>query len=122
MADAEERVVLAGQDAIDLWQQGADAWNAWVAENPVADIDFSKVDFSGYGDVSFEGFRFPMGEKNFSDIKFGKSNILFENINFSGGNIIFRGTEFGDGKFFLDLYFLATGMWISLILFLTIVT
>ncbi len=34
MADAAERVVLAGQDAIDLWQRGRLAWNAWVAENP----------------------------------------------------------------------------------------
>ncbi len=49
MADAEERVVLEGQDAIDLWQQGRDAWNAWVAQNPVADIDFSGVDFSNSG-------------------------------------------------------------------------
>ena len=63
MADAAERVVLAGQDAIDLWQQGRDVWNAWVAENPVADIDFSGVDFSKYGDVSFASFRFPNGKK-----------------------------------------------------------
>ncbi len=46
MADAEEREVLAGQDTIDLWQRGHDAWLAWVAENPAADIDFSGVDFS----------------------------------------------------------------------------
>ena len=45
MADAEERGVSEGQDAIDPWRQGRDAWNAWVAENPVADIDFSRVDF-----------------------------------------------------------------------------
>ena len=64
MADAEERTVLKGQDAIDLWQQGADAWNAWVEKNPIADIDFSEVDFSKYADVSFARFRFPNGKKD----------------------------------------------------------
>ena len=31
MADAEERVGLAGQDAVTLWQRGRCACNAWVA-------------------------------------------------------------------------------------------
>ena len=77
MADAEERVVLAGQDAIDLWRQGRDAWNAWIAKNPEADINFSGVDFSKYGDVSFAGFRFPEGKKDFFETIFGDGDVSF---------------------------------------------
>ena len=82
MADAAERAVLSGQDAIDLWQQGRDVWNAWVAENPVADIDFSGVDFSKYGDVSFAGFRFPNGKKDFSETVFGDGDVSFSRATF----------------------------------------
>ena len=95
MADAEERVVLAGQDAIDLWRQGRDAWNAWIAKNPEADINFSGVDFSKYGDVSFAGFRFPEGKKNFSETVFSDGNVSSAG-DFGDGYQFFRAT-FGDG-------------------------
>ena len=70
MTDAEERVVLAGRDAIDLWRQGREALNTWVEENPVANIDFSEADFSKYGGVSFDGFHFSTGKKDFLDTFF----------------------------------------------------
>ena len=98
MADAAERVVLAGQDAIDLWQQGRDVWNAWVAENPVADIDFSGVDFSKYGDVSFASFRFPNGKKDFSETVFGDGNVSFSRATFGEGNIVFFHANFSEGN------------------------
>ena len=84
-------MVLAGQDAIDLWQQGADAWNDWVAENPVADVDFSGVDFTKYGGVSFEGFRFPKGKKDFSETVFGDGIVGFYGADFGDGDVRFRG-------------------------------
>ena len=98
MADAAKRVVLAGQDAIDLWQQGADAWNAWVAENPVADVDFSGVDFTKYGGVSFAEFRFPNGKKDFSETVFGDGDISFRHTKFGEGNIVFFHANFSEGN------------------------
>ena len=98
MADAAERVVLAGQDAIDLWQQGADARNAWVAENPVAGVDFSGVDFTKYGGVSFAEFRFPNGKKDFSETVFGDGDISFRHTKFGEGNIVFFHANFSEGN------------------------
>ena len=42
---ADERIELAGADAKKLWGKGRDEWNAWVADNPEADINFSRVQF-----------------------------------------------------------------------------
>ena len=78
MADAEERVVLAGRDAIGLWRQSRVALNTWVEENPVADIDFSEAGFSKYGSVPFDGFHFPTGKKDFLEIVFGNGNVSFD--------------------------------------------
>ncbi|MEC8200586.1 MAG: pentapeptide repeat-containing protein, partial [Pseudomonadota bacterium] len=97
MADTEERTVLKGQDAIDLWQQGADAWNAWVEKNPIADIDFSEVDFSKYADVSFARFRFPNGKKDFSETVFGDGNARFYDATFGEGDVSFYGATFVEG-------------------------
>ena len=94
MADAAERVVLEGQDAIDLWQRGRDAWNTWVEENPEADIDFSGVDFSKYGDVSFASFRFPNGKKDFSETVFDDGIVGFYEADFGDGDVRFRGATF----------------------------
>ena len=98
MADAAKRTVLKGQDAIDLWQRGRFAWNAWVAENPETDIDFSGVDFSEYGDVSFAGFHFPNGGKDFSITIFGKGIVSFYRATFGEGNIVFFHANFSEGN------------------------
>ena len=90
MADAAERGVLEGQDAIDLWQQGRDACNAWVAENPVADIDFS-VSTGKYAYVSFAGFR----NKCFYETVFGGKMPRFLHTVFGDGNVSFRDATFG---------------------------
>ncbi len=102
MADVEERGVLEGQDAIDLWRQGRDAWNAWVAENPVADIDFSRVDFSAYAYVSFAGFHFPGGKKDFSHTVFGDGNVSFRDATLGDGDVSFDRAQFANGRVTLN--------------------
>ena len=99
MADAEERVVLAGQDAIDRWRQGRKAWNAWVAENSVADIDFSSVNFSNHEAVPFRNFQFPNGSIDFAKAYFGDGDVIFVNSIFGNCDVSFRGARFGRGAF-----------------------
>jgi hypothetical protein len=76
------KVILKKDDVLKLWLQGRDAWNQWVKDNPEADIDFSKVDFSKLrnhpnispNDWPFAKFYFPKGSINFSNTLFGKGN------------------------------------------------
>ncbi len=110
---SEKRTVLGGDDAVALWKQRRDAWNAWVDEHPEADIDFDnvefgphapengRIDFSGYrfpnGDVSFDGAQFGDGDVLFTGAQFGKGYVWFRDAKFGNGDISFWGAQFGDG-------------------------
>ncbi len=95
--------MLEGQDAIDLWQQGVGAWNAWVVENPVADVSFEKVDFSEFSSVSFSDFKFPQGRISFADAIFGNGDVLFNGAVFGDGDIEFDRAVFGKGALSFQL-------------------
>ena len=105
----DKTVVLEGEAAVNLWLDGEDAWNEWVAENPDAKVDFSRIDFSIYGYVFFAGFHFPTGNGgvtferalfgdggvNFENAKFGDDGIFFFNASFGKGDINFSNSTFG---------------------------
>lgn len=101
----DEPPALKGQAAINLWLEGREGWNKWVKNNPKAEIDFSKVDFSQYRDHPslseeewpFENFNFPEGTISFNKTKFGDGDISFDNSHFGLGDVSFIGTEFGCG-------------------------
>ncbi|GAA4651614.1 hypothetical protein GCM10023116_38980 [Kistimonas scapharcae] len=103
------RWVLEGEDAIALWQQGADVWNAAVAKHPNATVDFESFDFyHKKGSISFAGFDFPTGTVSFSraffgDVSFryanfGDGDVLFHKTGFLHGNVDFTGATFGSGQ------------------------
>ena len=101
----DEKISLGPQEAVDLWKQGREVWNAWVAENPVADISFAGVDFNQYRDLAtipqdewpFQRFCFPTGKKNFSGATFGEGDVSFHYATFGQGNISFFHATFGQG-------------------------
>ncbi|UUX48880.1 hypothetical protein NUH88_15910 [Nisaea acidiphila] len=86
---ADDRIVLEGGEAIALWKQGEDAWNAWIDENAEADVSFKGVDFSQhaeqYGPVSFDGYHFPRGAVSFRGAKFGDNDLSFVASKFAKG-------------------------------------
>ncbi|MCG7540600.1 hypothetical protein [Pseudoalteromonas sp. OF7H-1] len=102
MAHDNKKVVLKGQAAIELWLQGREAWNKWVEENPVADVSFHKADFTKYGVVPFENYKFPKGSVDFSQAQFGAGDVDFTQAQFGDGGVYFRETQFGEG----DVYFI----------------
>jgi len=107
MAEEEQRASLAGEEALDIWRQGKDAWNAWIDEHPNVDIDFSGVDFrkerkKGSGAISFAGFRFGEGRVSFSRARFGDGDVWFLDTNFGNGDVSFDRVSFGDGKVSFD--------------------
>lgn len=105
------KITLSGQDAIDLWLQGKDAWNQWVKENPVADVSFHGVDFGQFDlpEISFAGFHFTDGviffrkvnfgevDINFSYSQFGMDDVDFSYAKFGKGNVDFSHSQFGIG-------------------------
>ena len=116
----DEKISLGPQEAVDLWKQGREVWNAWVAENPVADISFEGVDFRQYQSLEtipktlwpFESFHFPIGTKNFlfthygygitsfGNTRFRDGDVKFSKATFDGGALIFGGATFGEGDIF----------------------
>ena len=118
----DEKISLGHQEAVDLWKQGREVWNAWVAENPVADISFAGVDFNQYRGLNtiphyewpFQRFCFPTGEKNFDGATFGQGDVSFDDTifgngyvsfgraTFGQGQVVFRGINFGNGNFIFD--------------------
>ncbi|MCV6590775.1 MAG: hypothetical protein OIF57_17390, partial [Marinobacterium sp.] len=44
---------LKGDEAVALWKKGREAWNQWVRENPVYNVDFSEVDFTPHRQPRF---------------------------------------------------------------------
>ncbi|MAJ00358.1 MAG: hypothetical protein CMH67_12380, partial [Nisaea sp.] len=104
----DETVVLKGQAAVNLWLDGKDAWNKWIAENPDAKVDFSRIDISIYGDVFFAGFHFPTGNGGvtFERALFGDGDVTFERALFGDGGVNVENAEFGDdGIFFFNASF-----------------
>lgn len=81
--------ILAGDEAFNLQQQGKEAWNAWVANNPEAKVDFSGFRFfderSPFNTLSFEEFHFPNGGTDFVGAHFGDGHVSFIGAKFGGG-------------------------------------
>jgi len=124
--NAEQKITLTGKEALDKLLSGKDVWNAYVEENPIADVDFSGIDFSalkpnsgilncsrylfpkgkvdfssvvfGEGRVEFGFAEFGEGETDFSLAVFGKGGVSFLGTKFGEGAAGFMGTEFGDGR------------------------
>jgi hypothetical protein len=102
MTENDKRITLSGDAALNLYLKGKDEWNKWVEENPVADIDFSGLDFcivknQGLA-VNFELYVFPKGNVNFDNVRFGNGNVNFKGTHFCDGDVNFRGAKFGDGN------------------------
>ncbi|WP_379553130.1 hypothetical protein [Qipengyuania sp. DGS5-3] len=112
--ETSQYVILASDEAMALWREGKEAWNAWVEENPNANVDFSSQEFGSSSDhngeaghVNFSGYHFPNGRINFSGAtfhaghitfmraKFGQSEINFDQAQFGNGQIIFNDVDFG---------------------------
>lgn len=103
-----KRMILEGQEAIDLWLQGEEKWNKWVKKNPEADINFSGIDFGEFElhEISFAKFCFPKGKISFRKAFFGDSNLNFSYAFFHEGEIDFSHARFGDGNIiFSDVFF-----------------
>jgi hypothetical protein len=99
---SDEKTVLKGEQALKLWREGKDEWNQWVEENPVADVDFSGVDFgkdpkNHIPKNNFEGFKFPKGKVDFSRVTFyqldasqNEQNVSFMNAHLGDGEVTFE--------------------------------
>ena len=67
----DKRISLGPKEAVALWIQGREVWNAWVEKNPIADISFLNVDFNQHRNLEtiniyhwpFANFNFPTGKK-----------------------------------------------------------
>ena len=92
---------LAGDEALDLWRQGREAWNRWIKLNPNREISFIDVDFSNQrdseGNISFEGYNFGNGNVDFSITTFGDGDVNFANAVFGDGDVDFSHSTFGKG-------------------------
>jgi hypothetical protein len=115
----KQRISLDPEQAVALWIQGREVWNAWVEKNPDADISFQSVDFDKLHlsvletipkfDWPFANFEFPDGDKtfrgakfgdryvSFNDATFGKGDVSFNHATFGERNVSFAGATFGDG-------------------------
>ena len=116
----EKRISLGPKEAVALWIQGRDVWNAWVEENPNADISFQNVDFNQHRNLEtiniyhwpFANFNFPTGKKNFCKVNFGIGEVSFENAVFGDGYVSFDRATFGDGDVsFYNATFGEGGVW-----------
>lgn len=114
---------LSNENAVKLWKEGKDKWNAWVGSNRVADVNFSGVDFTKHLDVNskiidFSGYIFPKGRVDFTNANFGKgdsqninrrigrTSVSFNDANFEDGDVDFEGAIFGTGiKYFQNVNF-----------------
>lgn len=100
-----EKITLQGEEAMELWRQGKDAWNNWVKQNPEADVSFKRTDFSieprtivnEEVGLHFKGFCFPNGLINFSFVNFGDGYINFSDTQFGEGYVDFSKSNFGEG-------------------------
>ena len=115
-----EKVTLFGQELRELFDQGKDAWNAWVEKHPAADIDFDSANLranlveNNIHIVSFIDLDFPCGNIKFSKITlrsrygydhridldisgvdFRQSTVDFNSINMFQRTLSCVGTRFG---------------------------
>ena len=89
-----------------MWIQGRDVWNAWVENNPDADINFQSVDFNQHRNLEtinidywpFANFHFPTGKKNFGGTTFGEGDVSFNIATFGDGDVSFDRATFGKGN------------------------
>lgn len=97
-----KRNILEGESALELWRKGAEAWNAWINNNPDWYINFSDIDFSGEHDkdgmLSFAAYDFGEGDVSFARTSFGEGNVTFFRAKFKGNEISFREANFGEGQ------------------------
>ena len=77
---AADHNTLAGQDAVDLWLAGKDAWNKWVEKHLDWTIDFSNYDFSRFENVIFDGMNFPNKDINFTGANFSRKKLPLLNL------------------------------------------
>jgi hypothetical protein len=98
----DQNNVLNAAQAIELWQQGQQAWNAWADSHAGWTVDFSYVDFSLFRgedlrEISFKGYHFP-GKTQFDFAKFGTGTVSFGDVSFERGSTSFVSVEFGPGN------------------------
>jgi uncharacterized protein YjbI with pentapeptide repeats len=94
------KTVLENSAAINLWSNGKDTWNAWVKDNPKADVSFYGIHFPTQPkneSINFDKFQFPDGEVNFSGATFSNGDVDFGGAIFGDGHVYFSGAKFGDG-------------------------
>ena len=89
--------VLEGQDAMDLYEQGRDAWNKWAKDHPGWTVDFTGAEFTDEDELSFDGFSFP-GSTLFKSATFTTSKVSFEGAIFRGDITSFKGADFKSGS------------------------
>ena len=103
MSEHKEEIILAGQEAIDLWLKGKEAWNQWVDNNRDAQVNFEGVNFGELKQrnnkkvVSFKDYHFPNGEIDFSNTRFGEGDVNFANARFGKGDVSFLSARLGEG-------------------------
>ena len=119
---------LRGEQALALWKQGHEAWNARVKASPQMEVDFSGIRFSDHwrpdsppkgfplpfarylfpakGDVTFDRAVFGKEGVSFEGVQFGTGVVSFKNVVFSGGPIIFEKAVFGGPVSFSESKFL----------------
>lgn len=104
-----EAITLSGDMAMQLWKKGKVSWNAWVEENPNANVELPHpltVSGTTSSVVSFAEFEFPTGHfrltgvapynpMSFSGAIFNSSSIDFSKLRFDRGvdfsNAVFKG-------------------------------
>ena len=95
---------LHNLEAVQLWLQGREAWNAWVAAHPAANVDFSRVDFGCLRPhcidrvIDFGGFHFPAGRISFIECRFGDGPVRFKKALFNSSDLDFSLASFGEGR------------------------
>jgi hypothetical protein len=88
-----------GPEAVDLWLQGRDRWNAWADEHPEAVVEFSGSDFAKHRSKDsrwpFAGYRFPaQGRVSFHRLSFGRDDVSFHGAQFGSKGVFFTGLSF----------------------------
>ncbi len=100
MSETQPEPTLKGQDAVDLWLQGAEAWNDWVRENEICGhIHFYGTDFS---DIQT---RHEINVLSFEEYHFPENRVIFENVSFGTGDVSFKGVHFRRGVAFINAAF-----------------
>ena len=111
--DNAQEDILQGDEAIELFKKGKDAWNAEMQSSP-RPVSFERVGFvkpdlnsvvrrSGFRGfifprgVSFSGAHFGEGDVDFSWAHFGNGNVSFFEAKFGDGDVRFFGAKFGEG-------------------------